>query len=246
MTAAGKQVARVRVVTEPHGDYTRYALAGAVINIEGGEDMRYMPRSRAQRLGLPEHDFWLFDERLVALMHFSDDDAFLGAELVVPGLLQTPDYARVRLAENIETWGGLDDLDDGVRQRMRRQEVLYDSGRRFYLLLSEAVLRTLLCPPRVMAGQLERLIALSLMETLRLGVIPFSAVLPLSPNHGFWIYDDRLVTAETVTAELHLTQPEEIRHYRRLFDGLSGVAHYDSDARSLITRALGDLTATFS
>lgn len=161
--------------------------------------------------------------------------------LLIPGLLQTPDYARVRLAENIELWGGVNDLDDGVRQRMRRQDILYDSSRRFYFVLSEAALRTLLCPPRVMAGQLERLIALSLMDSLRVGVIPFSTVLPLSPKHGFWIYDDRLVTAETITAELHLTQPEEIEHYRRVFDAISGVAVYDSDARDVIMRALRDI-----
>lgn len=163
--------------------------------------------------------------------------------MLIPGLLQTPDYARARLAENIKTWGGADDLDDGVRERMRRQEILYDSGRHFYFVLTEGALRTLLCPARVMAGQLERLVALSLMDTLRLGIIPFSTMLPVSPKHGFWIYDDRLATAETVTAELHLSQPDEVAHYRRVFDALSGVAHYDSDARRIITRALEDLTS---
>jgi transcriptional regulator with XRE-family HTH domain len=166
--------------------------------------------------------------------------------LLIPGLLQTPDYARARLAENIETWGGVNDLDEGVRERMRRQENLYDSNRRFFFVLSEAALRTLLCHPQVMAGQLERLIALSLMQTLRVGIVPFATVMPLSPKHGFWIYDDRLVTVETVTAELHLTQPAEIEHYRRVFDAMSVVAHYDSDAREIITRALSDLIATFN
>jgi transcriptional regulator with XRE-family HTH domain len=164
--------------------------------------------------------------------------------LLIPGLLQTPQYARARLAENIKVWGGVNDLDDGVRQRMRRQEILYDSGHSFYFLLSEAALRTLLCPPQVMVGQLERLIASSLLDTVRIGVIPFTTVLPMSPKHGFWIYDDRLVTAETVTAELHLTQPEEIEQYRKVFDAISGVACYDSDARQVITTAMTDLTRT--
>ncbi|MGW0805284.1 DUF6879 family protein [Nonomuraea sp. NPDC002799] len=81
-TSNGKRVQRVRVVTEPHGDYTRYALAGARINIDGGEEIRYMARHRAVELGLPEHDYWLFDDRLVAWMHFDDQDAFLGVELI--------------------------------------------------------------------------------------------------------------------------------------------------------------------
>lgn len=80
-TSHGKRVARVRVVTEPHGDYSRYALAGARVNIDGGEDIRYMARHEALELGLPEHDFWLFDAHLLAWMHFDDQGAFLGAEL---------------------------------------------------------------------------------------------------------------------------------------------------------------------
>ncbi|MFI6496957.1 helix-turn-helix domain-containing protein [Nonomuraea typhae] len=162
--------------------------------------------------------------------------------MLIPGLLQTPGYARARLAENIKTWGGTDDLDEGVRERMRRQEILYDSKRRFYFLLAEGALRTLLCPPRVMAGQLERLVASSLMDTIRVGIIPFSSVWPVSPKHGFWLFDDRLAIVETITAELHLSQEDEIASFRRVFDALSGVAVYDSEARALVTRALQDLT----
>ena len=81
-TTGGKRVERVRVVTEPHGDYTRYALAGAPINIEGGEDIRYLSRDTAASVGLPEHDFWLFDDEVAAVMHFGDDDTFQGAELL--------------------------------------------------------------------------------------------------------------------------------------------------------------------
>jgi hypothetical protein len=81
-TAHGKLVQRVRIVTEPHGDYTRYALTGARVNIDGGEDIRYMSRDRAISLGLPEHDYWLFDNRLLGWMHFSEDDAFQGVELL--------------------------------------------------------------------------------------------------------------------------------------------------------------------
>ncbi|MFI6496958.1 DUF6879 family protein [Nonomuraea typhae] len=77
----GKIVRRVRVVTEPHGDYTRYALAGAAVNIQGGEDIRYLPRQTAQTLRLPEHDYWLFDDQLVAWMHFDDRGALIRTKL---------------------------------------------------------------------------------------------------------------------------------------------------------------------
>nr|WP_262391549.1 helix-turn-helix transcriptional regulator [Nocardiopsis sp. CNR-923] len=109
---------------------------------------------------------------------------------VIPGLLQTPGYARSRLMEGITYDGSPDDLDDAVAARMQRQQVLYRSGRRFHFVITEAVLRYGLCSPEVMAGQLDRLVALSTAPGLRFGVIPFTEPLAKAPLHGFWIFDD--------------------------------------------------------
>jgi hypothetical protein len=109
-TSNGKRVERVRVVTEPHGDYTRYALAGARVNIDGGEDIRYMPRHQAIELGVPEHDYWLFDERLVAWMHFDEQDAFLGAELI-----EDPAVVDRHLRWQTAVWERAIPYDDYIR-----------------------------------------------------------------------------------------------------------------------------------
>ena len=37
-----------------------------------GEDIRFLPRSRAADLVLPDHEFWIFDDTCVYLMHFDD------------------------------------------------------------------------------------------------------------------------------------------------------------------------------
>jgi hypothetical protein len=81
-TAAGRQFARIRVVTEPLSDYKRYEMAVCSRAVAAGEDIRYLPRARAHELGLPEYDFWVFDSDTLALLYFSDEDVFLGAELV--------------------------------------------------------------------------------------------------------------------------------------------------------------------
>jgi hypothetical protein len=127
---------------------------------------------------------------------------------------------------------------------MRRQEVLYRPGRRFHFVVTEAALRYRLCPAEVMAGQLDRLVSASTLKTLRFGVIPFEAQLPVAPVHGFWIYDERAVYVEHLTAELKLTQPTEIATYLALFGKLAEVARYDTAARAVITRVLADLMAT--
>ncbi|RNL85826.1 Scr1 family TA system antitoxin-like transcriptional regulator [Halostreptopolyspora alba] len=65
----------------------------------------------------------------------------------VPGLLQTPDYARHMLTRTIELHGAPDDVEEGVRARVQRQQVLYDPRRHFEVLLWEPALRMLICPP---------------------------------------------------------------------------------------------------
>lgn len=81
-TGQGKRVERVRVVTEPHSDYVRWLLAGTPLNITAGEDIRYLPRPRAAELGLPGHDFALFDSARLVLLNFDARDQPLRHELV--------------------------------------------------------------------------------------------------------------------------------------------------------------------
>jgi hypothetical protein len=76
----GKRVERVRVVSRPYSDYTRFGLWLCGYNTRAGEDIRYLDRDRAG--DLPEHDYWLFDSSRLYIMHFTDEDELLGAELV--------------------------------------------------------------------------------------------------------------------------------------------------------------------
>lgn len=80
--SAGERMERVRVVSEPHSDYTQFGLALARFNVQAGEDIRYLPRPRAAQLGLPDHDFWLIDSTTLLILRFGDDDVLLGADLV--------------------------------------------------------------------------------------------------------------------------------------------------------------------
>jgi hypothetical protein len=80
-TADGQRMTRVRIVTEPHDDYTRFLLELARINVAVGEDIRYLARHQAKGLDLPEDDFWLIDSTRVGIMRFSDDASLIGAEV---------------------------------------------------------------------------------------------------------------------------------------------------------------------
>lgn len=73
VTDAGTEVQRVRVVTEPHCDYTRWGLVVAPHAARAGEDIRYLPRQQSTGIKFPPEDFWLFDEDTLVLSVFSED-----------------------------------------------------------------------------------------------------------------------------------------------------------------------------
>jgi len=81
-TAGGKRFARVRVVSVPLTDYSRFGVWCSQFTNGAGEDIRYLERERADAAGVPEHDYWLFDSSTLVRMDFDDHDAFLGVELV--------------------------------------------------------------------------------------------------------------------------------------------------------------------
>ncbi len=81
-TDAGKTVGRVRIADHPPTTEQRFLLDYARHNATVGEDIRYLWREEADRAGLPAEDFWIFDSRLVALLHFDDEDNLLNIELI--------------------------------------------------------------------------------------------------------------------------------------------------------------------
>jgi transcriptional regulator with XRE-family HTH domain len=160
---------------------------------------------------------------------------------LIPGLLQTAGYARARLSEGVRIFGLPHDVDEGVAARMRRQDIFYRPEKRFHFVLTEAALRFRTCSPEVMLGQLDRLVSLSALPNVKLGIIGFDTEYTTSPWHGFWLYDAKKVFVETFSAGLNLTQPQEIELYGRVFEELAAVASYGRAARAIITRVLDDV-----
>jgi len=161
----------------------------------------------------------------------------------VPGILQTPDYARCRFEFDSSLHRVKPEVDDAVRLRMQMQDLLHISGRSFHVVLTETALRQVMGPPEVMLGQLDKLLLATALRNLRFGVIPFSNRLDVGARHGFWILDSRLVLVETFGAELRLTQPGEIELYSQIFGQLDDAAVYGDQARRLITHVSRSLPA---
>lgn len=78
VTISGKAINRARIVTVPHGDYTRWGLTVAPHNIAAGEDVRWLPRHLIDADILSTDDYWLFDDNLVVFTVFEPNGQFAG------------------------------------------------------------------------------------------------------------------------------------------------------------------------
>ncbi|WP_405653957.1 helix-turn-helix domain-containing protein [Streptomyces sp. NBC_00019] len=156
---------------------------------------------------------------------------------MVVGILQTPDYVRHVFSRMAELQQSPHDVEDAVRARVRRQELLYQPGRTFHIVMWEAALHAGMAPPEVLAAQLDRLGSVIGLDTVRLGIVPFGAQLGVPPANGFWLYDERIVIVEDWHAELWLDDADSLALYRRVWDSLDSSAVYGTQARRLIARA---------
>jgi hypothetical protein len=163
---------------------------------------------------------------------------------VMPGLIQTPGYATALLS-SISTFRETpNDVEDAAAARMSRNHVISSPGKRFVILIEEAVLRYGVGDAETMLAQLGHLMSVTALANVRFGIIP-QAVLerPMWTVETFNVFDDAAVHVELLSAQVTVvTVPGEIVVYLRAFDQLARLAAYGAEARSLISRAIGDLS----
>lgn len=158
---------------------------------------------------------------------------------VVPGLLQTAEYAR-RLFTIFEPPYAERDIPAVVAGRLDRQTALFDPARRFEFLITEAALRLRLGPTSMMAAQFDRIASLSTLENIDIGLIPLDAPLLTHVPHGFVIFEpvdggpDALVLVETVHANLTVSAAGHVALYRRQWSLLRQPAVFGAAACDLL------------
>ncbi|MFD5537690.1 helix-turn-helix domain-containing protein [Streptomyces sp. NPDC127079] len=164
---------------------------------------------------------------------------------VVPGLLQTAEYAR---AVTRAAADGLDDeaLDALVEVRLARQDVLRgDPPLKLSAVLDEAVLRREVGGPGVMARQLERLTEAARLPQVRLQVLPFAAGAHIGITGPFVIFsfprtsDLDVVVLDQLTSSLYLERKEDLQAYAEAFNTLQIHALSPEDSLDYIA-GIGD------
>ena len=152
---------------------------------------------------------------------------------VIPGLMQTSEYARAIMstAREAVNGAGLADsaiaVSDGVNARMKRNEVLDLADHQFHFLITEQVLRNRVCEPAEMIAQIHRITALAAYPNVDLRIVTDDAVLPIAPYHGFVVADDRWVSVDLFNASVMSRGRKTVHAYRSVFDALEAVSRSD-------------------
>jgi Domain of unknown function (DUF5753) len=163
---------------------------------------------------------------------------------LVPGLLQTADYARrVFLQLHPER----SDVRAAVAARVERQSILYDDAKVFEFLVSEALLHSLPSPRALTLSQLDRLRSVTTLPNVRLGVIPLEAFGWAWHEHAFTIYEgleegEGIVHVETLTAVVNVTDPTDVQTYRCAFDRLRAAAVFGDSVLARIDHVMREVS----
>ncbi len=167
---------------------------------------------------------------------------------IVPGLLQTEDYARATL-QAWEPEMGNHVVKAPLEARMARQRVLVrEDPLDLVIVLTEAALRKIVWDAKTMRGQLVKLLEASELPNVDLRVLPFNAPqhpvqgLPFSILH-FPEHDELIVYVEDVEGASYVDKPAElVGRYNLVFTRLRKAALDENESRDLIATIAKEFT----
>ncbi|WP_055689189.1 helix-turn-helix domain-containing protein [Streptomyces prasinus] len=166
------------------------------------------------------------------------------APAVVPGLLQTREYARAMfLAGNpLATDEYIEEL---IKGRVDRTRILKDATRPVYwVVVHETVLRASVGGPAVMARQLDHIAALMRQRTVLLQMLPFSAGAHPAMGKMMWLmeFEDAppTVYTEGMLSGSLLDEPALVKRIRASYDHIRAAALSPEASLPLIESAAED------
>ncbi|MDX2932832.1 XRE family transcriptional regulator [Streptomyces ipomoeae] len=155
---------------------------------------------------------------------------------MVTGLLATPEYVRASLAHIPGDHGKV------IAKKLERQAVLDDVSKRFTFILTEQAVRWPILLAPAMAQQIDRLMSVSSLPNVRLGVIPLVGHMPRAPLNTFTVYDSRMATAETRSGAMVFRSHRDVSAYLDEFAAYERYALFGDEARE----QLAEWAATFA
>jgi transcriptional regulator with XRE-family HTH domain len=166
---------------------------------------------------------------------------------LIPGLLQTEDYARTIIKAGMMN-GSHEDVERRVALRMARQPALIrDDPPMLWTVVDEAALRRRVGGAELMRAQLEHVLELSGLKNVAMQVIPFGAGAHPAMGRPFVILvfperiDTDVVYLEDLTSAFYLEDVDEVDRYNVFFNHLRATALSFEDSAALVTSVLKNL-----
>ncbi|GIH71281.1 helix-turn-helix domain-containing protein [Sphaerimonospora thailandensis] len=170
------------------------------------------------------------------------------APSVIPGILQTEDYARAIIRSALMGLSSPAEVERRVEVRMARQALLtQDEPLRLWTILDEAVIRRTIGSPADMRAQLGRLLELVDLPNITVQVLPFAAGAHPGTNGAFQILEfpepahPDVVSLENFTGSLYVEQETDVYRYTVMFDHLRAKALDPDQSRSVLTETMTGL-----
>jgi len=167
--------------------------------------------------------------------------------LLMPGLLQTAEYARAVIkAARPDLYGK--DIDRAVEFRMERQKQVLQRNEPpdVWAVIDESVVRRPVGGTEVMRTQLRHIIDCAESSWLTLQLVPYDVGAHPAMDGGFVCLgfpaeiDSDMVYIENITSRLHLEQPEDLRRYSVIFDHLRTKALPHDDTLAYLIKLVKD------
>jgi len=166
---------------------------------------------------------------------------------LIPGLLQTEDYARAVIRAGMVN-SPAEDIERRVSLLMARQPaVVRDDPPKVWAVLDEAALRRRVGGSGLMRLQLEHLLAQAALPNVAVQVIPFAGGAHPAMGRPFIILvfpervDTDVVYLEDLTSALYLEDVAEVDRYNVFFNHLRATALSFDDSAALITSVLKEM-----
>lgn len=188
--------------------------------------------------GLPEQysTYISFEAEAQALRHYESQ--------LIPGLLQTEDYARA-VIRGVLPQATPEEVADRIVVRMERQSHLTrEHPLQLWAIMDEAALRRTVGDPKIMKAQLHRLKDVAELPYVTLQVIPFGTGAHPGMMGAFMIIDfpdpsdPSVVCIENGAGNLFLEDSAEIRRYDLMYDHLQAIALSPDETRRLLNRII--------
>ncbi|MEU5422609.1 helix-turn-helix transcriptional regulator [Streptomyces sp. NPDC001407] len=162
---------------------------------------------------------------------------------LVPGLLQTPNYASA-VTEGSWPEATAADIERRVQVRMRRQERITDPDNplRLWAVIDESALRRIVGSRAIMQEQMRKLVEFSMEPHITVQVLPYDVGAHPGMYGKFCILefndpqDASTVYLEGITSDLYLEKPNDVQTYSVMYEHLRMQALNAEHSRQFIDR----------